>query len=967
MFRLRRYRVFVACAVVFVFLLYRVSINSAWDDDIQSQYRYVAGAVLPNAAPKPDDQNPIHDSASSDETAQKEQVKIPDLKEDSADQDDSALTPPTVVQVPDRAPGTVQDVLPYADENEPLVIQKPPGRVDQSPDVDAPIHWTKLPERFPIDKASMIPVPTGKPKSMPTIQHKFGSETAEAKAQREERLAEVKSEMERAWGSYSKYAFGHDELVPIQQSARDPFGGWGATLVDSLDTLWIMGMKQEFDHAYRGVSNIDFTTCIRNDIPVFETTIRYLGGLIAAYDLTGGQKGEYPLLLTKAIELAEVLMGVFDTPNRMPVLYYNWKPAFASQPHRASTRAGVAELGTLSMEFTRLAQLTGEDKYYDAVARITNALEEWQNRDDDTAPLLAGIFPQDIDASGCNKTATNLLLADGQSSLAKEQASGSTPGEPKGYVGKKSSTAAVIVDDSQSLAAGPSKVDQLGIESGTQPHGRSGPGSKVSSTKRALDTRDQEPLAANGLPANWECVAKNLTATIGVQQYGMGGSQDSAYEYFPKQYLLLGGLEPKYQTLHENTVEAVKKNLLFRPMAEEDPDILFSAKARVTADQDVGLSQNIKREYEVTHLTCFLGGMFAMGAKIFESEEDLDIGRRLTDGCVWAYSSMPSGIMAEYALVVPCQSMESCTWKESEWYLGIDSDPHMREVQMKNYVERLAEWEDKKQKLLRAEAERLQAEEELGQSFSSVDETAPQSHPVAYAGASHNRDSDLKRDDEPQSPQVRRKRTLDPETGDTLAFDPTTLDQNAIEEKVKLLEEAFEHPVFPPPPDASFGGTAGQVPIDQTEATQLTISPALAAKLSNKPQKPPTHEEYVTKRIDDESLPPGYTKIGSAGYQLRPEAIESVWYMYRITGDTTWQDKGWKMWKSVMANVKTDSSHSAINGVNRPTGVELLDQMESFWLAETLKYFYLLYAEPDVISLDDWVLNTEAHPFKRPS
>ncbi len=40
--------------------------------------------------------------------------------------------------------------------------------------------------------------------------------------------------------------------------------------------------------------------------------------------------------------------------------------------------------------------------------------------------------------------------------------------------------------------------------------------------------------------------------------------------------------------------------------------------------------------------------------------------------------------------------------------------------------------------------------------------------------------------------------------------------------------------------------------------------------------------------------------------------------------------------------------------------------MESFWLAETLKYFYLLYSTPDVISLDEWVFNTEAHPFRVP-
>jgi len=39
--------------------------------------------------------------------------------------------------------------------------------------------------------------------------------------------------------------------------------------------------------------------------------------------------------------------------------------------------------------------------------------------------------------------------------------------------------------------------------------------------------------------------------------------------------------------------------------------------------------------------------------------------------------------------------------------------------------------------------------------------------------------------------------------------------------------------------------------------------------------------------------------------------------------------------------------------------------MESFWLGETLKYFYLIFAEPDLVSLDEWVFNTEAHPFKR--
>jgi mannosyl-oligosaccharide alpha-1,2-mannosidase len=87
--------------------------------------------------------------------------------------------------------------------------------------------------------------------------------------------------------------------------------------------------------------------------------------------------------------------------------------------------------------------------------------------------------------------------------------------------------------------------------------------------------------------------------------------------------------------------------------------------------------------------------------------------------------------------------------------------------------------------------------------------------------------------------------------------------------------------------------------------------------------------------------------------------------MYRITGDITWQDKGWNMFESIINATQTESGHSAVNDV-LTLGSAKSNEMESFWLAETLKYFYLLYSTPDVISLDEWVLNTEAHPFRRP-
>lgn len=87
----------------------------------------------------------------------------------------------------------------------------------------------------------------------------------------------------------------------------------------------------------------------------------------------------------------------------------------------------------------------------------------------------------------------------------------------------------------------------------------------------------------------------------------------------------------------------------------------------------------------------------------------------------------------------------------------------------------------------------------------------------------------------------------------------------------------------------------------------------------------------------------------------RPEAIESVFIMYRATGDVYWREKGWEMFKAIEKHTIATYGASAINDVTseKPVGV---DEMESFWLAETLKYFYLLFSEPTLISLDDYVL-----------
>lgn len=186
-----------------------------------------------------------------------------------------------------------------------------------------PVHWMKYPEHFPIPSESVIPLPTAMPRDIPRIQHAKGRQSKQQREKQDMRLAAVKEALMHTWNSYKQHAWLHDELRPITGGVRNPFCGWAATLVDTLDTLWIMGLKDEFDEAAKAVAQIDFTTSHRDDIPLFETTIRYLGGLLSAYDLSNGK---YRVLLEKAVELADVLLSAFDTPNRMPMTFYEWRP-----------------------------------------------------------------------------------------------------------------------------------------------------------------------------------------------------------------------------------------------------------------------------------------------------------------------------------------------------------------------------------------------------------------------------------------------------------------------------------------------------------------------------------------------------------------------------------------------------------------------------------------------------------------
>lgn len=244
---------------------------------------------------------------------------------------------------------------------------------------------------------------------------------------------------------------------------------------------------------------------------------------------------------------------------------------------------------------------------------------------------------------------------------------------------------------------------------------------------------------------------------------------------------------------------AIRYNL-FRPMTPDRADILVSGQIRKSSK----VSQ-AKLDPQGQHLVCFAGGMFALGSKLFDNPEHLEIGKKIMKGCVWAYQNSPLGIMPEKFRMVACDSKQECPWDEAKWRKGV-------------------------------------------------------------------------------------------------------LDEN---------------------PDRDV-------------------------------------DESIKKR----RLPPGFTEIVDTRYILRPEAIESVFILYRITGDESLLETAWEMFEAINSATQTPLGNAALIDVTYSKSDSefkdiKMDSMESFWMAETLKYFYLIFSEPDVISLDEWVFNTEAHPFRR--
>ncbi|MEO6656552.1 MAG: glycoside hydrolase family 47 protein [Pyrinomonadaceae bacterium] len=169
----------------------------------------------------------------------------------------------------------------------------------------------------------------------------------------------VKAEFLYAWTGYKQYCWGHDDLKPISKTCRDWYGQTILmTPVDSLDSLYLLGFKKEADETREYiVKNLSFDKDI--SVQNFEITIRELGGLLSAYQMTGDNR-----LLALADDLGTRLLPVFNSPTGLPYKFVNLRTGKTK-----GETSNPAETGTLLIEFGTLSKLTGKPVYFEKAKR----------------------------------------------------------------------------------------------------------------------------------------------------------------------------------------------------------------------------------------------------------------------------------------------------------------------------------------------------------------------------------------------------------------------------------------------------------------------------------------------------------------------------------------------------------------------------------------------------------------------
>jgi mannosyl-oligosaccharide alpha-1,2-mannosidase len=201
--------------------------------------------------------------------------------------------------------------------------------------------------------------------------------------------SDVRDQMKWAWQGYVERCFGQDQIKPVSGGAEAFFFPkglpLGLTIVEALDTLYVMGLDAEVAQGVRWiVDNLHFD--IDGEVQVFETGIRLVGGLLSAWCATREKR-----LLALARDLTDRLSPAFNkSPTGMPYRFVNLKTGAVRD-----AQSFPAEIGTYVAEWGTLSRAVGDKRYFDMAKRATKALFDRRSKIDlvaDTIDIETGAW-----------------------------------------------------------------------------------------------------------------------------------------------------------------------------------------------------------------------------------------------------------------------------------------------------------------------------------------------------------------------------------------------------------------------------------------------------------------------------------------------------------------------------------------------------------------------------------------------
>ncbi|CED83787.1 glycoside hydrolase family 47 protein [Phaffia rhodozyma] len=195
----------------------------------------------------------------------------------------------------------------------------------------------------------------------------------------------IKEAFLHSWHAYERDAWGNDDYHPISRKGDNisESGGIGYTIIDTLDTLLVMGLTEEYERARDWVAN-SLTFDVDVEFNAFELTIRLLGGLLSAHHLSPNP-ADAALYLTHAKDLADRLLTTFETPSGIPLSKVNLKKRKGLPDLDNRGAASLAEVGSMQLEMKYLSELTGDRIYWDKVERVMDVIRN--------EPSMEGLYP----------------------------------------------------------------------------------------------------------------------------------------------------------------------------------------------------------------------------------------------------------------------------------------------------------------------------------------------------------------------------------------------------------------------------------------------------------------------------------------------------------------------------------------------------------------------------------------------